>query len=152
MDKALAGLAREQGRDRTNGGGNRRQEGRRIGSSVSECDVVVARGSRRLLTVSVVGVDGYPERRGNACAVIRSLTPHATPSFHHRHPLCENFFLFSSPPPSSPLSLYLYHYHRQRRCSNRVYAVTYCPPVLLIHVASGRSLEYPDTSSYPQLG
>lgn len=152
MDKALAGLAREQGRDRTNGGGNRRQEGRRIGSSVSECDVVAARGSRRLLTVGVVG-DGYPERRGNACAAPSlALTPHAIPSFHHRHPLRENFFLFFSPSPSRPLSLFLYHYHRQQRCSNRVYAVTYCPPVPLIRVTSGRSSEYPDASGNSQLG
>jgi len=106
-----AGWPRARTRTRSNKRGWWEQmaggEKNRVVRAVSECDVVITRGSRRLLTVGVVG-DGYPERRGNACAtprraVARSLTLHATPSFHHRHPLRENFF-FS-------LSLSLSHTH-----------------------------------------
>lgn len=71
-------------------------------------NVVAARGSRRLLTVGVVVGDGYPERRGNACAAPRRRPlshPTRDPFFSPPTSLTREFLSFFFLSPSLSLSL-----------------------------------------------
>lgn len=146
--KTLASHANKDAIERT-GGERTGGEKNRVVRTVSECDVVVARGSRRLLTVGVVG-DGYPECRGNACAAPRRAAPSLALSPHTRPLLFTTdipyarisfFFSLSLPPPSICICIYMYislSLSLVTAGSGGAATVTYCPSVFLNHAASGR--------------
>jgi len=128
-------------------------DGGRGEESGRSCRIRMRRGDHKGVTT----ITDRRRRRRRLSGAPRKRMRHAAPSRRSlSHPTCDPFFSPSTSLTRKFFSLSLSHTHThththyrwQWRCSNRVYAVTYCP-VPLNRAASGRSLEFPDASENP---